>query len=117
MCFAIERTDRDIRNKSTQIRLSRNSRSSLFTAKMNKHSSFHAFPNHSNQRNVFSPTSRIPPEDIAGMHIEDPAMENPFLVMEEANVLLHERDAQLLGRLKDGPIVLATARSGDILNS
>ena len=39
------------------------------------------------------------------------------LVVEETDALLHEGDAQLLGRLEDGRVVLAAAGSGDVLDA
>ena len=39
------------------------------------------------------------------------------LVVEEADVLLHKGDAQLLGRLEDGHVVLAASRGGDVLDA
>jgi len=38
-------------------------------------------------------------------------------VVEETDVLLHKRDAQALGRLEDGLVVLAAARSSDVLDA
>lgn len=40
-----------------------------------------------------------------------------FLVVEKADVLLNERDAQLLGRLENGLVVLATTWRCDVLDS
>jgi hypothetical protein len=39
------------------------------------------------------------------------------LVVEETDVLLDKGDAQLLGRLEDGHVVLATPRGGDVLDA
>lgn len=38
-------------------------------------------------------------------------------MVEETNVLLYEGDAELLGCLEDGAVVLAAARSGNVLGS
>lgn len=40
-----------------------------------------------------------------------------LLVVEKANILLNEGDAQLLGRLEDGLVVLATAWRRNVLDS
>ena len=39
------------------------------------------------------------------------------LVVEETDVLLHKGDAQLLGRLEDGGVVLAATRRGNVLGA
>lgn len=39
------------------------------------------------------------------------------LVVEETDVLLHEGDAQFLGCLKDGTVVLAASWGGDVLDT
>jgi hypothetical protein len=39
------------------------------------------------------------------------------LMMEKPDVLLDERDAQLLGRLKDGSVVLAARWGSDVFGS
>jgi hypothetical protein len=38
-------------------------------------------------------------------------------MVEETDVLLHERDAQLLGRLENRDVVLAASRGGDVLDA
>lgn len=38
-------------------------------------------------------------------------------MVEQTDVLLHEGDAQLLGSVEDGAIVLAATRGGDILGT
>ena len=40
-----------------------------------------------------------------------------ILMVEEPDVLLHKGDAQLLGRLEDGHVVLAASRGGDVLDA
>lgn len=39
------------------------------------------------------------------------------LVVEETDVLLHKGDAELLGRLEDGHVVLAAAGGGNVLDA
>jgi hypothetical protein len=39
------------------------------------------------------------------------------LVVEEADVLLDKRDAQLLGRLEDGDVVLTATGGGNVLDA
>ena len=43
--------------------------------------------------------------------------DNPFLVVEESNVLLHEDDTQLFGCLIDSTVILTTTGGRDILSS
>lgn len=38
-------------------------------------------------------------------------------MVEETDVLLHKGDAELLGRLKDGAVVLAATRGGNIVDT
>ena len=49
--------------------------------------------------------------------ISIPSRTNSLLVVEQADVLLHKGDAQLLGRVEHGLIVLAAARRGNVLDS
>lgn len=52
-----------------------------------------------------------------GINFTAPVPNSFRLVVEQTGVLLHKGDAELLGGLEDGLVVLATAGRGDVLGA
>lgn len=68
--------------------------------------------NHNRKRHTFPFQTPLPFFTLSSQK-----QPSPSLVVEQTRALLDKRDTQLLGRLKDRAVVLATAGSGNVLDT